>query len=188
MRERDDDELPDAVAEAVALLREEPAVRPEWRAQLLRRAIAGREPLGRSGLTFSVPAAIAAAAMFMVAGGAMALLATHRAPATVEAISSAPTAAVTAPSAAILPVRFSLVAPEAATVSIVGDFNQWNPATLPMRRSADGRLWEIEVRLPLGRYSYAFLIDGKLAPDPAAPRGAGDDFGKPNSVLMVRGS
>jgi len=73
-------------------------------------------------------------------------------------------------------------------VSIVGDFNQWNPTTLPMRRSADGRSWEVEVRLPLGRYSYAFLIDGKISPDPGAPQGAGDDFGAPNSVLMVRGS
>ena len=79
-------------------------------------------------------------------------------------------------------------APNAARVSIVGDFNHWNPTTLPMKRSADGRLWEVEVRLPLGRYSYAFMIDGRIAADPSAPSGAGDDFGTPNSVLMVRGS
>jgi 1,4-alpha-glucan branching enzyme len=88
----------------------------------------------------------------------------------------------------MLPVRFSIVAPNAAHVTIVGDFNQWNPSALPLKRSANGRLWEVEVRLPLGVYTYAFMIDGHLAPDPTAPRSVADDYGAPNSVLMVRGS
>jgi 1,4-alpha-glucan branching enzyme len=70
-------------------------------------------------------------------------------------------------------------------VAIVGDFNQWNAESLPMRRSADGRRWEIEVRLPPGRYTYGFVVDGKLTPDPRAPESASDDFGIPNSVRMV---
>jgi hypothetical protein len=49
-------------------------------------------------------------------------------------------------------------------------------------------MWEVEVRLPLGRYNYAFLVDGRLARDPGAPSTTDDGFGTPNSVLMVQGS
>src|SRR5262249_23900036 len=85
------------------------------------------------------------------------------------------------------PVRFTLVAPNAARVSIVGDFNQWNPTTLPMRRSADGQTWEIEVPLAFGRYTYAFFVDGRIARDSAAAESANDGFGTPSSVVLVRG-
>jgi hypothetical protein len=177
----DDDRLPTPLADALPMLRELPELRAEWRAEVLREA-AMPAPVRRVSL--SVPWAIAAGLVCAMAGGGAALLATRdRAP--TAATASTQTAA---PSSATLPVRFSVVAPKAARVSIVGDFNHWNPTTLPMRRSADGRTWEVEVRLPVGRYSYAFLIDGSLALDPTAPRGSGDDFGEPNSVLMVRGS
>jgi serine protease AprX len=87
-----------------------------------------------------------------------------------------------------LPVRFSFVAPSAARVSLVGDFNRWDPIALPLRRGGDGRTWEVEVRLPPGRYSYSFVVDGRLARDPAAPQDAADDYGSANSVLLLRGS
>jgi hypothetical protein len=32
------------------------------------------------------------------------------------------------------------------------------------------------------------MVDGRLARDPAAPQDVSDDYGSPNSVLMVRGS
>ena len=176
----DEDRLPTALADALPVLRELPEVRAEWRAEVLREV--GR-PAPVRRVSLSVPWAIAAGLVCAMAGGGAALFATRdRAPTTTMASARAAAQGVT------LPVRFSVVAPKAGQVSIVGDFNHWNPTTLPMRRSADGRTWEVEVRLPVGRYSYAFLIDGSLALDPAAPRGSGDDFGEPNSVLMVRGS
>lgn len=187
MLDRDDDQLPGVLGKAVESLRDAPAVRPEWRAEVLRRAAAERAPAARR-LTISIPWAIAAGIACAIAGGAIVRIAVPAGPGAPPAVAAnEPTAAAPrAPS--VLPVKFSVVAPNAARVSIVGDFNQWNPTTLPMRRSADGRLWEVEVKLPLGRYSYAFMIDGKIAADPSAPSGAGDDFGTPNSVLMVRGS
>jgi 1,4-alpha-glucan branching enzyme len=97
----------------------------------------------------------------------------------------APMAAQT--SSARMRVRFTLEAPAATTVSIVGDFNGWNPTSLPMRREADGT-WTVEVPLAPGRYAYSFLVDGQLARDPAAPQARDDDFGSSNSVVMVRGS
>lgn len=182
MREDDEDRLPAPLADALPLLRELPDVRAEWRAGVLKEVAGSATPMRRVSL--SVPWAIAAGLMCTLAGGGAALLATRDRATTPSVASAAGTPSL----ATALPVRFSVVAPNAARVSIVGDFNHWNPTTLPMRRSADGRSWEVEVQLPVGRYSYAYLIDGALAPDPAAPRGSGDDFGTPNSILMVRGS
>ncbi len=197
MRDRDDDRLPNDLARATNLLRAEESVRPEWRSALLDeiartprdaaepRAAVDQGAMRRRGIHLSVPMAIAAGIVCAIGGAAVSRVATRPAPTTVT---SAATSQPAPTSSAALPVRFSVVAPTAASVSIVGDFNHWNPTALPMTRSADGKHWEIEVRLPLGRYSYAFLIDGKISPDPAAPQGSGDDFGAPNSVLMVRGS
>ena len=179
---RDDDNVNGELADAIALLRQTPPVRREWRDELLRQVEAPAKPTRRVSL--SVPWALAAGiACALIGAGAMTVVRRQPAPAAIAADPSA------APSQGLLlPVRFSLDAPNAARVSIVGDFNNWNPTTLPMRRSADGRIWEVEVKLPLGRYNYAFLVDGRLARDPDAPSTADDDFGTPNSVLMVRGS
>jgi hypothetical protein len=181
---RDDDDVNGELADAIMLLRQAPPVRPEWRDELLRQAASPATPATPARrVSLSVPWALAAGlACALVGAGAMTLLRRDAKPDAVVAAQPAATETV------LLPVRFSLNAPNAARVSIVGDFNDWNPTTLPMRRSADGRVWEVEVRLPLGRYNYAFMVDGRLAPDPDAPSTADDDFGTPNSVLMVRGS
>jgi len=178
------DGAPDALSDAVELLREEPRVRPEWRDALLRQVETSqrRPALVRRRVSATIPMAIAAGLVCALFGGGVAFV-TMR-PSHV----AAPIAAVETSGGLTVPVRFSLVAPNATMVSIVGDFNRWNPRALPMRRSPDGRIWEIEVRLPLGRYDYAFMIDGRLSPDPAAPRDVNDDFGAPNSIVMVRGS
>jgi hypothetical protein len=82
-------------------------------------------------------------------------------------------------------VTFVLVAPEARTVALAGDFDDWDRARMPMRREASG-LWTVEVPLAPGRYQYTFVVDGRrFVADPAAPRAVGDDFGQPNSVVTV---
>jgi hypothetical protein len=181
-----DDELPDDLIDAVELLRVEEPMRAEWREGVLRRAALP----AKARISLSVPWAIAAGLLCAIVGGAATIVATRSvsAPGAAQVAQAPPVPQVAPGSSAMLPVRFSVVAPNAASVSIVGDFNAWNPATLPMKRSADGKLWEVEVRLPLGRYPYAFMVDGRIEPDPAAPRTTDDGFGTPNSVLMVRGS
>lgn len=83
---------------------------------------------------------------------------------------------------------FILLDPTATTVSIVGDFNGWDPARTPLTRAASAGFWTVEVPLAPGRYSYAFVVDGRrFVPDPAAPRAVGDDFGTPTSVVTVAG-
>jgi Carbohydrate-binding module 48 (Isoamylase N-terminal domain) len=86
-------------------------------------------------------------------------------------------------------VKFVLVAPQAARVSLVGDFNRWDPAATPMERTPTGGTWSVVVPLSAGRHEYAFVVDGKQwLPDPSAPLAPVDGLGAPNSVVLVRGS
>ena len=83
-------------------------------------------------------------------------------------------------------LQFVLVAPQAASVTLVGDFNDWDPARSPMQ-TAHG-VWATVVRLTPGRYRYAFLVNGvEWRADPSAPAAKDDEFGTPSSVVTVGG-
>lgn len=104
---------------------------------------------------------------------------------------SAPGATTVTASAEPAPalVQFVILAPSAATVALVGDFNDWNVSATPMRPAPGNGIWSVTVPLDPGRYRYAFLVDGQTwLADPSAPRAVDDDFGPPNSVVTVGGS
>jgi hypothetical protein len=85
-------------------------------------------------------------------------------------------------------VRFSISAEVASRVSVVGDFNDWNPAGTPLRRVAGGQ-WSVTVPLTPGRYRFSFLLDGETwIPDPHLPQIPDPDFGAPTSVITVEPS
>jgi 1,4-alpha-glucan branching enzyme len=58
------------------------------------------------------------------------------------------------------PVNFICVAPDAKHVSVVGDFNEWQPGAHPMKRQPDGA-WMIQLHLCHGHHHYLFWVDGK---------------------------
>ncbi|HOX58543.1 MAG TPA: isoamylase early set domain-containing protein [Candidatus Paceibacterota bacterium] len=64
-------------------------------------------------------------------------------------------------------VDFIYRAPLAKSVSLVGDFNQWDPNAHPMTRMPDGG-WIIRLELPHGHHQYQFIVDGKPMLDPNA--------------------
>ncbi|MGQ0714970.1 MAG: isoamylase early set domain-containing protein [Gemmatimonadaceae bacterium] len=81
--------------------------------------------------------------------------------------------------------RFVFVAPSASTVTVVGDFNDWDSEASPLQRQGKG-VWTITIPLAPGRYQYTFVVDGtSWVADPGAPRTLEDDFGRPNSVITV---
>jgi len=128
------------------------------------------------------------AGLAAAAGIAIAVLTVDRAgadraaPRVVATLPSAPAAAVDT----IKLVQFMLVAPDARTVSVVGDFNDWDPTATPLREAAGAGVWTITVPLAAGRHQYVFMVDGnRWTPDPAAPTAVEDDFGMPNSVITV---
>jgi glycosidase len=56
----------------------------------------------------------------------------------------------------------------AAQVSVVGDFNGWNPAADPMETDGEGT-WHLSLALPAGDYGYLLSVDGEEVLDPFAP-------------------
>ena len=64
-------------------------------------------------------------------------------------------------------VDFFCRAPQAKSVSLIGDFNRWQPDSHPMTRMPDGG-WVIRMELPHGHHQYLFLMDGKPTLDPNA--------------------
>lgn len=82
-------------------------------------------------------------------------------------------------------VQFALRAPLARTVTIAGDFNNWDATGTPLVPAGAG-VWSVALRLPPGRYTYTFVVDGtRFLADPSAPRAVGDDFGTPSSAVTV---
>jgi hypothetical protein len=77
--------------------------------------------------------------------------------------------------------------PGARSVSVVGSFNDWRPGQIPLEdRDHDG-VWRGVVVLPAGTHEYMFVVDGeRWVADPLAGRSVEDDFGRENSLLIVR--
>ena len=84
-------------------------------------------------------------------------------------------------------VKFVLVAPEAGRVSLVGDFNQWDPAATPLVRDEKNGTWSAFVTLVPGMHTYSFVLDGRhFVSDPAAPMAPDDGYGHRSSVVFVK--
>lgn len=80
---------------------------------------------------------------------------------------------------------FELEAPDAQTVSVAGEFNDWDTSALPLQRRPDG-IWSCEAALAPGEYAYKFVVDGQWIMDPRNPRTKTVD-GAENSLLTVGG-
>jgi hypothetical protein len=81
-------------------------------------------------------------------------------------------------------IEFVLRTAADSAVTLVGDFNDWDPRATPLHPAAGG-VWTVTVPLHPGRYRYTFIVDGSWRRDPAAPRALEDDFGRPTSVITV---
>ncbi len=82
------------------------------------------------------------------------------------------------------PVNFVCRAPGAKQVFLSGDFNNWNPASHPMRQEPDGA-WFLQVPLHHGHHRYVFLVDGERVLDPKASGIARNGHGEQVSLRAV---
>jgi hypothetical protein len=81
-------------------------------------------------------------------------------------------------------VLFSIMAPTASRVELVGTFNEWNPKkSLLLKRNASG-VWYIVADLPPGSHQYKYLIDGNWSADPGNPNRA---WPNDDSIIEVPG-
>ena len=87
----------------------------------------------------------------------------------------------------IITIHLMIHVPDATSVSVVGDWNSWNPE-VDMLSDPDGDgIWDIRLKLDKNNeYRYQFLINGKdWVPDPSSPLQVDDGFGGINSVLEI---
>ncbi|MBN1503819.1 MAG: isoamylase early set domain-containing protein, partial [Candidatus Eisenbacteria bacterium] len=81
-------------------------------------------------------------------------------------------------------VCFRVTAAGAARVSVVGDFNAWDPEATPLKPGADGR-WEGCAVIEAGTHQYAYVVDGEWTTPPEAELVVEDGFGGRNGILEV---
>jgi hypothetical protein len=83
------------------------------------------------------------------------------------AVPAAPkSAAADAPVKQPRAVVFHLAAPDAKSVLLGGDFNDFDARQNPLTQRSDGT-WETTLTLAPGRYAYKFKVDGRWTLDPA---------------------
>ncbi len=81
-------------------------------------------------------------------------------------------------------VNFICHAPQAKSVSLVGEFNAWNSAAHVMKQMPD-RSWLLTVELKHGHHRYAFLVDGVLTLDARAQGITRNDKGERVCLVPV---
>ena len=90
--------------------------------------------------------------------------------------------------APVVYVQFELEAPNASSVSVAGDFSDWQPAFSLEDPDGNG-VWTARVPVEPGVYAYMFLVDEtSWLTDPNAGRYQDDGFGNRNAVLAVGAS
>jgi 1,4-alpha-glucan branching enzyme len=82
-------------------------------------------------------------------------------------------------------VEFRFYRPEASFISLVGDFNHWNPEDDLLARGNNG-IWRLKKKLFRGVYRYKFIVDGEWMPDVYNHRSASDDTGEVCSVIEIK--
>ena len=88
----------------------------------------------------------------------------------------------------ICKVKFTLpkdAAPNASSVTIVGDFNNWNKSAHELKALKNGN-YTITLDLQKGEYCFRYLIDGsKWENDWYADKYVPNSFGDDNSVVVL---
>lgn len=82
------------------------------------------------------------------------------------------------------PINFVCRAPGAKQVSVIGDFNGWDPKVNPMHRQPDGA-WMAQVQLSHGHHQYLFSVDGQAQLDPRAQGIARTPQGERVSLVAI---
>lgn len=82
-------------------------------------------------------------------------------------------------------VEFRIYRPDAGFISLVGDFNHWNPENDLLKKGKDG-IWSVRKHLQPGMHLYRYVIDGEWVPDTYNSASASDQTGMLCSVIDVR--
>ena len=81
-------------------------------------------------------------------------------------------------------LTFTLDAPRAEEVCLMGDFNNWDAKKHPMNKDDYGT-WKKIVYLAPGTYEYKFLVDGRWNLDPDNRKTCHNCYGTSNNIIVV---
>ncbi len=73
----------------------------------------------------------------------------------------------------------------ASQVALVGDFNNWDPFSHPLKYMGAG-VFEIKIRLKPGIHTYCFVVDDEWEPDPNNLRQFSDETGAIINVIDIK--
>jgi hypothetical protein len=83
-------------------------------------------------------------------------------------------------------VQFVLASEDAKTVSVAGDFNQWQQDAGALQDSDGDGVWTGLVAVKPGLHKYMFVVNGEeWVTDPRAERYIDDGFGMRNALIAV---
>ena len=83
-------------------------------------------------------------------------------------------------------IRIIFYSPEASSVALIGDFNDWGQRDVTFAQSSYRGIWEFSMTLKPGVYHYNMLVDGeKWVANPKSASLVPDGFGGYDSVLVV---
>ncbi len=80
-------------------------------------------------------------------------------------------------------IRFTVEAPEARRVELLGDFTLWKAVPMGHR----GRGWSLETDVPSGTHHFGFLVDGAWYVPEGAADVVPDEWGRRNATLVIEG-
>lgn len=86
----------------------------------------------------------------------------------------------------ICKVTFSILAKDANSVSVVGDFNNWNQVDGEMSKLKNGTFKGVFEMPKDASYQFKYVVDGNFVNEPEADSLVWNEFaGSENSVLVV---
>jgi 1,4-alpha-glucan branching enzyme len=83
-------------------------------------------------------------------------------------------------------IEFTMDAPKARHVSVVGDWDDWT-YSVPLERSPHSGMWHGHALLTAGQYHYQFIVDDHVAHNPFEPVALSKFRGPVNTVGVAAG-
>ena len=79
---------------------------------------------------------------------------------------------------------FAILAPDALSVQLAGDFTHWKEKAISLKRDTGG-VWRTTVSLAPGTHHYRFIVDGQWRDDPECTVRVPNPFGGYNAIRKV---
>jgi len=81
--------------------------------------------------------------------------------------------------------NFKLKLPEANSVSLVGDFNEWHADATPMKKDKNG-VWKAELKLDAGEHQFRYFVDDHYWLNDDKATKVANAFGTDNSLARIQ--